>query len=132
MEVFHGVSFLFFPMSIDNNIWYARVGIFNCQIRYVFPSVRHCGDINFFINLLNKTKSYSALLLSFLIFCLGVTVFFCLSIFHLLFFFIKTDSLLILPMKHPSKFLYIVYRVSLLLLFVLAVFGINFIDLIRC
>ena len=66
--------FLCFPMLIDNNIWYARVGIFNSLIRYVPPTVRHCRDINFFINLLNKTKSYLALFLPFLIFCFGVTV----------------------------------------------------------
>ena len=78
--------FLCFPMPIDNNIWYARVGIFNCLIRYVFPSVRHCRDINFFINLLNKTKSYLALLLSFLIFCLGVTVLFLFIYFSLALF----------------------------------------------
>ena len=86
MEVFHGVSFLCFPMPIDNNIWYARVAAFNCLIRYVFPSVRHCRDINFFINLLNKTKSYLALLLSFLIFCLGVTVLFLFIYFSLALF----------------------------------------------
>ena len=78
--------FLCFPTPIDNNIWYARVGIFNCLIRYVFPSVRHCRDINFFINLLNKTKSYLALLLSFLIFCLGVTVLFLFIYFSLALF----------------------------------------------
>ena len=78
--------FLCFPMPIDNNIWYARVGIFNCLIRYVFPSVRHCYDIKFFINLLNKTKSYLALLLSFLIFCLGVTVLFLFIYFSLALF----------------------------------------------
>ena len=81
--MFHGASFLCFPMPIDNNIWYARVGIFNCLIRYVFPSFRHCRDINFFINLLNKTKPYLALLLSFLIFCLGVTVLFLFIYFPL-------------------------------------------------
>ena len=64
--------FLYFPMPIDNNIWYARVGIFNCLMRYVSPTVRHCRDINFFINLLNKSKSYLALFLPFLIFCFGV------------------------------------------------------------
>ena len=68
-------------MLIDNNIWYARVGIFNFLIRYVFLSVRHCRDINFFINLLNKT--YLALLLWFLIFCLGVTVLFLFIYFSL-------------------------------------------------
>ena len=82
-EVFHEVSFLFFSMPIDNNIWYARVGIFNCVIKYVSPTVRHCRDINFFINLLSKTKSYLALLLSFLIFCLGVTVLFLFIYFSL-------------------------------------------------
>ena len=38
------------------------------------PTVRHCPDINFLINLLNKTKSHLALFLSFLIFCFGVKV----------------------------------------------------------
>ena len=61
-------------MPIDNNIWYARERVFNCLIRYVSPTVRHCPDINFFINLLNKTKSHLALFLSFLIFCFGVNV----------------------------------------------------------
>ena len=78
--------FLCFPTPIDNNIWYARVGIFNCLIRYAFPSVRHCRDINLFINLLNKTKSYLAFLLSFLIFCLGVTVLFLFIYFSLALF----------------------------------------------
>ena len=78
--------FLSFPMPIDNNIWYARVGIFNCLIRYVSPTVRHCRDINFFINLLNKTKSYLALFLSFLIFCFGVTVLFLFIYFSLALF----------------------------------------------
>ena len=76
IEVFTEFLFLCFPMLIDNNIWYVRVGIFHCLIRYVSPTVRHCCDINFFINLLNKTKSYLALFLSFLIFCVGVTVLF--------------------------------------------------------
>ena len=82
----HGVSFLCFSMLIDNNIWYARVGIFNCLIRYVSSSVRHCRDIIFFINLLSKTKFYLALLLSFLIFCLGVTVLFLFIYFSLALF----------------------------------------------
>ena len=78
-NLYRGVSWIFFSlfsMPIDNNTWYSGVGIFNFLVRYVFLSVRHCRDINFFINLLNKTKSYLALLLPFLIFCLGVTVLF--------------------------------------------------------
>ena len=75
--------FLYFPMQLDNNIWYARVGIFNCLRRYVSPTVRYCRDINFFINLLNKTKSYLALFLPFLIFCFGVTVLFLFIYFSL-------------------------------------------------
>ena len=67
--------------------WYARVDIFNSLIRYLSPTDWHCCDINFFINLLSKTKSYLALFLSFLIFCFGVQFFFYLSIFHLLFFY---------------------------------------------
>ena len=85
IEVFHGVSFLCFPMPIDYNIWYARVVIFN-GLKICIPSVRHCRDINFFINLLNTTKSYLALLLSFLIFCLGVTVLFLFIYFSLALF----------------------------------------------
>ena len=72
--------FLCFPMPIDSNIWYARVGIFN------YPTVRHCRDINFFINLLNKTKSYLALFLPFLIFCFGVAVLFLFIYFSLALF----------------------------------------------
>ena len=105
-HLYRGVSwsFFYFVFHADRyiNIWYATVGIFNCLIRYVSPTVRHCWDINFFNNLLSKTKSYLALLLFVLIFCFGVKFFFCLSFFHLLFFFIKTDSVLIIPMKHPS------------------------------
>ena len=78
--------FLCFPMPIDNSICYARVDIFNCLIRYVSPTVRHCRDINVFINLLNKTKSYLALFLPFLIFCFGVTVLFLFSYFSLALF----------------------------------------------
>ena len=88
-HLYRGVSWCFFSLfstPIDNNTWYARVGIFKCLIRYVFLSVRHCHDINFFINLLNKTKSYLALLLSFLIFCLGVTVLFLFIYFSLALF----------------------------------------------
>ena len=59
---------------------------FQLSEKIVFPSVRHCRDINFFINLLNKTKSYLALLLSFLIFCLGVTVLFLFIYFSLALF----------------------------------------------
>ena len=84
--MFHGIFFLCFPMPIGSNIWYARVGIFNCLIRYVSPTVRHCRDINFFINLLNKTKSYLALFLPFLIFCFGVTVLFLFFYFSLALF----------------------------------------------
>ena len=50
-------------------------------------TVRHCCDINLFISLLNKTKSYLALLLSFLIFCLGVTVLLLFIYFSLSLFF---------------------------------------------
>ena len=88
-NLYRGVSWIFFSlfsMPIDNNTWYSRVGIFNFLVRYVFLSVRHCRDINFFINLLNKTKSYLALLLSFLIFCLGVTVLFLFIYFSLALF----------------------------------------------
>ena len=67
-------------------MWYARVSIFNCLIRYVSPTVPHNRDINIFINLLNKTKSYLALFLSFLIFCLGVTVLFLFIYFSLALF----------------------------------------------
>ena len=37
-HLYRGVSWSFssfFPMPIDNNIWYARVRVFNCLIRYV-------------------------------------------------------------------------------------------------
>ena len=78
--------FLCFPMPIDNNTWYAKVGIFNCLIRYVSSTVRSCRDITFFINLLNKTKSYLALFLSFFIFCFGVTVLFLFIYFSLALF----------------------------------------------
>ena len=60
--------FLCFHMLINNNIRYTKAGNFNCLIRYVFPTVRHCRDINFFINLLNKTKSYLVLPYRFLFF----------------------------------------------------------------
>ena len=128
--------FLCFPMPIDNNIWYARVGIFNCLIRYVSPTVRHCCDINFFINLLNKTKSYLALFLSFLIFCLGVIVLFLFMYFspalllyqnrlssynsHETFFLV---SLHCLSLQSDVGFL---YSLTSSFLFVLAVFGIKF------
>ena len=84
--------FLCFPMPIDNNIWYARVGIFNCLIRYVSPTVRHCRDIFFFINLLNKTKSNLAFFLSFLIFCFGVTALFLFIYFSLALFLHQNRS----------------------------------------
>ena len=80
--------FLFFPIPIDNNIWYARIGIFNCLIRYVFTTVRPCCDINWLISFLNKTKSYLALFLPFLIFLLW-----CNSSFFIYLFFTYSFSL---------------------------------------
>ena len=71
--MFHGVCFSLFSHA-------------NCLVRYLFPSVRHCRDINFFINLLNATKSYLALLLSFLILCFGLTVLFLFIYFSLALF----------------------------------------------
>ena len=82
---------LCFPMLIDK-IWYARVRSFNCLIRYVSPTVRHCCNIIFFINLLNKTISYLKLFLSFLIFCLGVTVLFFLFIYFSLALFLYQNQ----------------------------------------
>ena len=60
-----------------------KINIFNCLIKYVSSTVRHCRDINFFINLLNKTKPYLALFLSFLIFCFSVAVLFLFIYFSL-------------------------------------------------
>ena len=130
---------LCFPMSIDNNTWYARVGIFNCLIRYASPTVRECRDIIFFINLLNKTKSYLALFLPFLIFCFGVTVLFlfiyfsfALFLYQNRFFSYTSNETFFLVSLHclsgKSSLNYSVRcRFSLFtyLLFVLAVFGIK-------
>ena len=68
--------FLCFFIPLDNNIWYARVRIFNCRTKYTSSNVRYCYDVNFFMNILNKIKSQLKLSLPFLIFCLGVTVLF--------------------------------------------------------
>ena len=128
--------FLCFPMPIDNNIWYARVGIFN------YPTVRHCRDRNFFINLLNKTKSYLALFLPFLIFCFGVAVLFLFIYFSLALFLYQNRfspytsnetsflvSLHCLSGKSSLNYSVIcrfLYTLTSNLLFVLAVFGIKF------
>ena len=133
--------FLCFPMPIDNNVWYARAGIFNCLIRYVSPTVRDCRDINFFINLLNKTKSYLALFLPFVIFCFGVTVLFLFIYFSLALFlyqnrfssYTSNETSFLVSVHCLSDKSSLNYSVScqfsLLtsnLLFVLAVFGIKF------
>ena len=68
--------FLCFSMQLDNNEWYARVGIFNCRTKYTSAIVRYCYNVNFFMNLFNKIKPELKLFLPFLIFCLSVTLLF--------------------------------------------------------
>ena len=74
-------------MPLDNNVLYARVGIFNYRTKYTSPNVRYCYDVSFFMNLFNKIKSRLKLSLPFLIFCLGITVLF-LFIYILLLIFL--------------------------------------------
>ena len=71
--------FVCFSMPLDNNEWYAKVGIFNSRTKYASPNVRYCYDVSFFMNLfnkINKIKSQLKLSLPFLISCLGLTVLF--------------------------------------------------------
>ena len=59
--------FLCFSMQLDNNEWYARVGIFNCRTKYTSAIVRYCYNVNFFMYLFNKIKSELKLFLPFLL-----------------------------------------------------------------
>ena len=45
-------------MALDNNVWYTRVGICNYRTKCTSLNVRYCYDVNFFINLFNKIKSF--------------------------------------------------------------------------
>ena len=57
--------FLCFSMSLDNNVWYARVGIFNGRTKYTSPNIQYSYNVNFFMNLFNKIKSELKLSLPF-------------------------------------------------------------------
>ena len=71
-----------FSGFLDNHLRYARVSIFNSQIKYTSPNFQYCYDVSFSMNLFNKIKSQLKLSLPFLIFCLGATIIF-LSIYIL-------------------------------------------------
>ena len=81
MAVFQGILYVFLCSStpLDNNGWYARVGIFNSRTQYTSPNVRYYYDVNFFANLFNKIKNSIEVypnVSHFLFGCNGVTALF--------------------------------------------------------
>ena len=85
-----------FSGFLDNHLRYARVGIFNSQIKYTSPNFQYCYDVSFSMNLFNKIKSQLKLSLPFFIFCLGAKYYFYLFTFCLLYLLTKSDSAVIL------------------------------------
>ena len=114
MSVFQGVLYVFLCSStpLDNNGWYARVGIFNSRTQYTSPNVRYYYDVNFFANLLNKTKNSIEVLPNlshFLFWCNGVTVLFLyiyillvIILYQKLFYFYTFDKEFFLTFQNIS------------------------------